>query len=158
MAKSRILVIALLVSLGLNFAVGGFMAARWIYHEHAERGHAGFKFNRFAALETLEQTEQDKIRRLLKNRKGEIRSLFRSYRSNKQEMARLLKQNPLDKQSLENLRDTLANDRRAIEHAFNTFLIETAHIVPSDRRPDFFDAGFKKHRRKPAQERREKKE
>ncbi len=144
-AKSRLLVIALLISLGINLAVGGFFAARWIYHDEGRRSHAGFMFDREAARAVLDEKERAAIDTIWRARKSKIRTYFKAYRQTKRELTRLLGQDPLDRQAIDSVQTNLLETRQQIENTLYNTLLETAATLPPDRRKAFFKTGFRKH-------------
>ncbi len=144
MAKSRLLVIALLISLGINFAIGGFMVARWIYHD-GPRGHsASLTFNRWEAMKTLPEEQRADIHELWKDNKPEIRENFRAYRKARRHISKLLAEDPLDKAAIDAAYKVLVDRKSRIETLLYGTMIRTAEALPPEQRKIFFQQGFKR--------------
>ncbi|WP_169543402.1 periplasmic heavy metal sensor [Sneathiella aquimaris] len=140
--KSRWLVIALVLSLGINLAIGGFFFSRTFWHNYKSHSHASFSFDRRAALNQLDNENRNKIKQLWRDQRPAMRDDFRSYRRVKQQVANLMGEDPLDLVAIENAQKELVKRKSRIEQSVYATLFLTAKALPADQRKRFFEEGF----------------
>jgi len=143
MDKTKFLIIALVVSLSLNLAIGGFFAGRFIGHDDRRHDKSSFYFDRRAALKELDGDKKDKVREIWKKNKAELRQNFRSYRQNKREIAKLLARDPLNQEALDTYHQKMMENSVASKTLIYNSLLETARQLSPEEREEFFKSGYR---------------
>ncbi|MEH6404875.1 MAG: periplasmic heavy metal sensor [Sneathiella sp.] len=143
-SKSRILLIAFLISMAVNLSIGGFVAAQWYRHKDMKGPQIGLTFDRKAAFEVLEEDEQKKIDKIWRANRSDMRENFKEYRKAKRTLSKLLSAKKLDQEDVTEAHDIMMKRRNAIEAVLNLTLIDTAKALPAEKRAQFFKSGFQR--------------
>lgn len=141
-SKSRILLIAFLISFAVNLAIGGFVAAQWYRHKDFRGSQLGLTFDRRAALAVLEEGEQEKIDKIWRAQRTDMRQRFKEYRETKKVLSKLLSAKELNQDDVAQAHAAMTEQRNAIESILNVTLIDTAKALPPEKRAQFFQSGF----------------
>lgn len=144
MAKSKLLIVALVTSLAVNLAIVGFVGAQWLKHGGKPGPQIGLTFDRHAAFAVLDEKKKKQVKEIWRQHRPDIRSNFLEYRHAKRLLSSLLTAEELDKDAIEAAHEAMLNERNEIEKILNMTLIETAEILPPEKRELFFKTGFQR--------------
>ncbi|WP_373086066.1 periplasmic heavy metal sensor [Sneathiella sp.] len=150
MSKSRILSLALIVSLAVNVIIGGFIATQWIDYGMGKKHHGGYHFDRRAAVATLGDKEKGEFQEIWDTRRDLLRPYFRDYGQNRQKLAELFSADTLNLAEIEATFSSMIDTQMQIEKLLHVTLLEIAKTLPPDHREAFFKEGYrslKKHRK-----------
>ncbi|GLQ05368.1 periplasmic heavy metal sensor [Sneathiella chinensis] len=140
-AKKTVLTVLFVVSLGLNVAAGAFLATQWMKHGYGHSRGSGW-FDRHAALSTLSDSEKDAIDTLWRDKRGQMKAIYRDYRTARQDLARLLGQPELDLPAIGATQQQMTTYRRQIDTLMQGAFLEMARSLPPEKRQTFFQQGF----------------
>lgn len=144
MAKSKLLVIALTVSLAVNVAVAGFVAAQWFRHGGPPRMQTGLMFDRHAAFSVLDDVGKQQIGEIWLENRPLVRSGFKNYRQAKRHLSNLLSAQDLDREAIGKAHLEMMNGRNEIEKTLTATLLKSAELLPPETRVEFFKTGFQR--------------
>ncbi len=153
-SRSRILSVALIVSVAVNLIIGGFVAAQWYDYGFGKKRSKGTIFDRHAAMDVLKDDHRDQARKIWKERRRLLKPHFRAYHQTRQQLAQLLGAEVLDEVAINAAYTDMIAKRMEIEGMLKQSLLEFARSLPPDQRAAFFAEGFrspKKHM-KPAKD------
>ncbi|MBL4739794.1 MAG: periplasmic heavy metal sensor [Sneathiella sp.] len=144
-SKSRILLVAFLISFALNLAVAGFVAAQWFHHKGMQgQPQIGLTFDRRAAFDVLEKEEQKKIHKIWRAKRSDMRERFKEYREAKRTLSKFLSAKKLNQEDVTQAYDNMTAHRNAIEAILNMTLVDTAKALRPEIRAKFFKSGFQR--------------
>ncbi|TNE37349.1 MAG: periplasmic heavy metal sensor [Alphaproteobacteria bacterium] len=152
LSKSRILSIALAISVAVNLIVGGFIAAQWIDYGMGKKRHGGYHFDRHAAFRTLSSQEQAELKKLWKARRDALRPYFRQYGKDREALSELFSADKLDLAKIDKTYSDMIDTQMQIEKLFQASLLEMAKTLKPDQRQRFFKEGFRPPRKFPGPE------
>lgn len=151
-SRSRILSVALIVSLAVNLIIGGFVAAQWYDYGFGKKRPKGTIFDRHAAMDVLKDDQRDMARKIWKDRRSLLKPHFRDYHQTRQKLAQLLGAEQLDEMAINAIYADMISKRMEIEGLLKQSLLEFARSLPPDQRAAFFEEGFrtpKRHKKQP---------
>ena len=156
-SKSRILSIALVISLAVNVIIGGFLAAQWIDHGWGKKRPGGYFFDRRAAAETLGKEQKEKLEKIWEEQRDVMRPYFRKFGDARRKLAELLTAETLDLTAINAAYADIAAAQAEIQNLLQASLLEIAKSLPAEERAAFFKEGFRPPRKhfRPDEEKKE---
>jgi len=149
-SRSRILSVALVVSMAVNVVIGGFVAAQWYDHGFDKKRSRGATFDRHAAMDILPDSQRMEVRKIWEVRRKILRPHFREYGQSRRQLAALLSAEMLDEAAIDAAYVDMITKRIQIEELLKISLLQFAKSLPPEQRAAFFKEGFhahKKHRK-----------
>lgn len=113
---SRGMKIVIVTSLALNFLILGLFASSWLRHGGRHHGHGGGierSFKHFAH-KNFSREKRDEIRKAWRADRDAVRPLFKDVQAARQEVGKVLQQEPFDKAQFEASIQRLMESRTAI--------------------------------------------
>ncbi|MCR9214059.1 MAG: periplasmic heavy metal sensor [Proteobacteria bacterium] len=146
-SRSRILSVALIVSVAVNLIIGGFVAAQWYDYGFGKKRPKGTIFDRHAAMDVLKDDQRDQARKIWKDRRSLLKPHFKAYHQTRQQLASLLGAEALDESAINATYSDMIAKRMEIEGLLKQSLLEFARSLPPEQRAAFFAEGFKSPKR-----------
>lgn len=148
-SRNKILALALIVSLGLNLVIGGFIAAQWAGHERGPISSSSrLRFDHRAAITVLNDQERERLKEFWQERRQTLRPYFREYREERDKLKELFTASTLDIPAINETYSAMIAKQAQIETFLQAAMVEMAKALPAEKRAAFFDKGFSSERDK----------
>jgi len=146
MSKSKILFIALSISIAVNLGIAGFIGSQWYRLSEIFPQQEGLTFDRQAAMATVGEAQRNQIHQIWMSYHPQLRQGLRNFREAKRKLAILLSAETVDSAAIKAAYAEMSTYRNDVEDKLYTVLLKTAETLPAKKRQEFFSNGFKKSR------------
>jgi len=128
---TKVLGVALVVSLALNFFLAGWMGARMI---HGDMGHDRWSITRL--VRDLPEDQRGAVLDIFERHREQIRGVMDTMRDTRREVADILMAEPYDPDAAAQALAELRSESAAMQESMHAALLEAAANLPPEARVD----------------------